>query len=88
MPIEAIDTQFEVRILFFGSVADIVGVRSLTYRLVGKTTSAEALAEVIGKFPNLAGRRLLFAVNQEYVGKDRIINDGDEIAIFAPVSGG
>lgn len=88
MHTEAIDTQFEVRILFFGWVADIVGVRSLTHSLVGKTTSAEALAQVISKFPQLAGRKLLFAVNQEYVGNDRIIQDGDELAIFAAVSGG
>jgi molybdopterin converting factor small subunit len=88
MDIAALDSQFEVRLLFFSSVADIVGVRSLTHSLVGKVTAAEALEQVISKFPKLAGRKLLFAVNQEYAGKGRIIDDGDEFAIFTAVSGG
>ena len=31
---------------------------------------------------------LLYAVNQEYAKKDRALNDGDEVAVIPPVSGG
>jgi molybdopterin synthase catalytic subunit len=34
------------------------------------------------------GRSLLFAVNQEYAPSDREVRDGDELALFPPVSGG
>ena len=43
-------------------------------------------------FPRLRrfGRSLLFAVNQEYAALDsnREVSDGDELAVFPPVSGG
>jgi MoaE-MoaD fusion protein len=31
---------------------------------------------------------LLYAVNREYVGRDRTLRDGDEVALIPPVSGG
>jgi MoaE-MoaD fusion protein len=31
---------------------------------------------------------LLYAVNREYVGRDRALRDGDEVALIPPVSGG
>jgi molybdopterin synthase catalytic subunit len=34
------------------------------------------------------GRSLLFALNQEYAPVDRPVNEGDELAVFPPVSGG
>ena len=31
---------------------------------------------------------LLYAVNREYAGPDRVVGDGDEVALIPPVSGG
>ena len=57
------------------------------------SSAANAFAEVLDKYPNLRrfGRSLLFAVNQEYVQGDlgdRAVREGDELAVFPPVSGG
>lgn len=78
-----------VTVLFFGAARDIVGQQEMKLEL--RATTAEAsLQELLEKFPDLRrfGRSLLFAVNQEYAQPDREIKDGDELALFPPVSGG
>jgi molybdopterin converting factor subunit 1 len=78
-----------VTVLFFGAARDIVGQPEIELALPA-TTAAAALEKLLEKFPELRrfGRSLLFAVNQEYAQPDREINDGDELALFPPVSGG
>jgi len=78
-----------VTVLFFGAARDIVGHAEIKLLLqAGNATSA--LEELLEKFPELRrfGRSLLFAVNQEYAQPDQEIKDGDELAVFPPVSGG
>jgi molybdopterin synthase sulfur carrier subunit len=45
-----------------------------------------------GRAPALAalltGPLLLVAVNREYAAADTVLKDGDEVALFPPVSGG
>ena len=36
----------------------------------------------------LRERRVLAAVNEEYAGHEQLLADGDEVALFPPVSGG
>ena len=79
-----------VRLLFFGAARDAVGQAEVDFVLHGTQNAASAFATVLQKFPDLArfGRSLLFAVNQEYAQPDREVRDGDELAVFPPVSGG
>ncbi len=78
-----------VTVLFFGATRDIVGQSEMQLALPANT-AAGALENLLEKFPELRcfGRSLLFAVNQEYAQPDQEINDGDELALFPPVSGG
>lgn len=79
-----------VKVLFFGAARDAVGQAQRDIVLSGGTTSSQALAQLIEQFPDLRrfGNSLLFAVNQEYAREDREVKDGDELAVFPPVSGG
>ena len=82
--------EIAVRVLFFGAARDAVGQAEVDFVLQGTPSAESAFAQVMKKFPDLArfGRSLLFAVNQEYAQADREVHDGDELAVFPPVSGG
>ena len=80
-----------VRVLFFGAARDVAGRPDIELEISAPATTKTAFAEVLARFPSLAerfNRSLLFAVNQEYATADRPVRDGDELAVFPPVSGG
>ena len=79
-----------VKVLFFGAARDAVGQPEVELELPHESTSATALAQLIDKYPNLGrfGRSLLLAVNQEYARGETQLKNGDELAVFPPVSGG
>jgi MoaE-MoaD fusion protein len=87
------NSEMTVHVLFFGAARDVAGSGEIDLILNGGATAATAFAAVLEKFPGLRrfGRSLLFAVNQEYVSaasNDREVKEGDELAVFPPVSGG
>ena len=82
--------EINVRVLFFGAARDAAGHREVNLTLSGPASGASAFEQVLAAYPALRrfGRSLLFAVNQEYASGDREVHDGDELAVFPPVSGG
>jgi molybdopterin synthase catalytic subunit len=80
----------QVRLLFFASLKDIVGVREMRLEVPAGATVADVLTHLEGSYPRVKAYRpvVLTAVNEEYVGQSAPVQDGDEVAIFPPVSGG
>lgn len=79
-----------VKLLYFAVVRELLG-RSEETRQIQTGQSLEQLFEEIAiDHPRLRRLRpsLLFMVNQEYAAPDHIVQDGDEIALIPPVSGG
>src|SRR5712671_7612078 len=79
-----------VNVLFFGAARDATGTHESQLTLHPPHNSQNTFEQVLNTYPALRrfGKALLFAVNQEYAEPDREITDGDELAIFPPVSGG
>ena len=77
-----------VRVLFFGATANAVGSRETSIDVSGSSRLSAVVESVLSQHPTLQHHKLLFSVNQEYAGPDALVKDGDELAIFTPVSGG
>ncbi len=82
--------SINVRVLFFGAARDATGTGELQLALKSPATARVAFEELLTTFPDLRrfGRSLLLAVNHEYAPVDVEVRDGDELALFPPVSGG
>ena len=79
-----------VRVLFFGAARDAVGSDEIEFKTHSPINAAETRAQLVAAYPALQrfGKSLLLAVNQQYAENDREIQEGDELAVFPPVSGG
>ena len=81
-----------VRVLFFSVLQDLTGLAEAVETLAdGRDwTVGDLLGLIEERTPALRdweGRRLL-AVNQIWADRDRLLRDGDEVAIMPPVQGG
>jgi molybdopterin converting factor subunit 1 len=90
MPVLNSPSTITVRVLFFGAARDAAGTAEAELRLEPPLESTNVFEQVLKTYPDLRrfGKSLLFAVNQEYARQERMISDGDELAVFPPVSGG
>ncbi|HKQ50047.1 MAG TPA: molybdenum cofactor biosynthesis protein MoaE [Phycisphaerae bacterium] len=79
----------KITIRFFGPAIEMAGKDSMTLDVEAGATVGLLAGRLAEMFPGLGkalGIRL--AVNRAYVALDHVLNDGDEIAVIPPVSGG
>lgn len=79
-----------VRIRLFAVQRELAGTRELAVDLPTGATVADAWDALVRRHPVLAPGRssVRFARNSVYAGADDPLEDGDEIAMIPPVSGG
>jgi MoaE-MoaD fusion protein len=79
-----------VRVLFFGAAREAAADEAVL-RVARGATAAEAFERLLEEYPALRrfSASLLVAVNQEYARDLSVeLREGDELAVFPPVSGG
>lgn len=79
-----------ITVKLFASYRELLGEDELQIDIRDAATVGEALDVLKEHYPALVeqGYSPLTACNLEHVSKSHIMQDGDELAIFPPVSGG
>jgi len=80
----------KVRLRLFASVREIVGSGEVALEVPEGSTLADLVGQVGEQYPRLKGLApsLLWAVNREYRTPDHRLQEGDEVGLIPPVSGG
>lgn len=79
-----------VRVLFFGVLRDITGMREDSISLDDGSRLGTVYDHYAARFPRLQGMSssLVLALNQQFSDPGAPVADGDEVAFLPPVSGG
>ena len=77
-----------VRLRLFASYREAAGTGRLEAPLPAGARVQDLLSQLMAQLPALGAARGLVAVNHEYVGPEAVLQDGDEVALIPPVSGG
>lgn len=82
-----------IRLLYFARLREVFGLGRESLELSDPATLVDLLEMLRGRGGAWAqelapGRAFRLAVNQDIAGQDAALRDGDEVAIFPPVTGG
>ena len=79
-----------VTVRFFAILRDRAAMDELILNLPPGSVVSAALESIGSKLPSICTLlpRAAVAINREYASRDTTLNDGDELALIPPVSGG
>ena len=80
----------DVQVRLFASLRQAVGEAKITRSLPAGATAADLVQGLIAEYPRLpaAAGAIYASVNRVYAGPDTVLQNGDEVGLFPPVSGG
>ena len=80
----------KVHVQFFSRLRDLTGKTEIDVEVPEGTTAAVLLEKIYSNTPALRewDKSILVAAGMEFVGRDYVVNPGDEISIMPPVQGG
>lgn len=80
----------KVSVLYFASLRGKTGIKQETLSLEAGTDVGTLLAMLAEKRPEIAPhmQTVLVSINQEFAYPEDVLSEGDDVALFPPVSGG
>lgn len=80
----------KVRVQFFSNLRDVTGVFESEADVPEGAPVADLLTVLYGRHPKLRDwdSSILVGAGVEFVGRDYLLKEGDELAIMPPVQGG
>jgi len=82
--------EIRIRVKFFGPAKDLTGCEEISLALPKGSLLSDAIKTLLEIFPKLRERleHYRFAINADYASESATLEDGDEVALIPPVSGG
>lgn len=84
----AVPTSIRVTVRCFAAVREALGQDQLPLELPAGSTVAALRERLVARSPALSRLPVAYAVNRGYAGPERVLADGDEVALIPPISGG
>jgi sulfur-carrier protein len=82
--------SIQIQLKLFAVYQEALGLSEIQQQLPIGTTAIQALDQLIAQYPDLARWRSItrLGVNLNFVEPDTVLQDGDELVLIPPVSGG
>jgi molybdopterin synthase catalytic subunit len=78
----------KVTVRCFASVRELLGEGVFVLEVPDGTTLEALKQRLVARAPDLARLPFAWALNREYADPQRVLQDGDEVALIPPISGG
>jgi molybdopterin converting factor subunit 1 len=80
----------QITVKLFAILRERSGQTELSLEIPRESPVSSVAEQIAAELPAIRDflPRVAFAVNREYVSRDAILHDGDELALIPPVSGG
>jgi sulfur-carrier protein len=84
------NSSIQIQLKLFAVYQEALGLSEMQQQLPSGTTAIQALDRLIAQYPALASWRSItrLGVNLNFVEPDTVLQDGDELVLIPPVSGG
>lgn len=77
-----------INVLFFATLREATNTRELKLSLDDNLSTRALASKLERDYAGLSLKGSLCAINEQYAAPDDLLNEGDTVAFFPPVSGG